>query len=128
MDAREVIIKDTGLPEASAGLTAGAIPLEDGTVAVMLNVSGLFDSASRNRLVSRPAPPPQPKKARKHRILVVDDSLTTRSLEKSILEAHGFEVTLAVDGLEAWERARTESPRPGDFRRCHATYDRLPTP
>ena len=34
-------------------------------------------------------------------ILVVDDSLNTREIEKSILEAHGYEVDLARDGIEA---------------------------
>jgi two-component system chemotaxis sensor kinase CheA len=34
----------------------------------------------------------------------VDDSVTTRTLEKSILEAAGYEVEVAVDGAEALER------------------------
>ena len=41
-------------------------------------------------------------------ILVVDDSLTTRTLEKSILEAHGFEVHLAVNGMQALRHLRAE--------------------
>ena len=41
-------------------------------------------------------------------ILVVDDSLTTRTLEKSILEAHGYQVRLAHDGLEGLGRLRAE--------------------
>jgi two-component system chemotaxis sensor kinase CheA len=43
-------------------------------------------------------------------ILVVDDSLTTRTLERSILEAHGYRVRLAVDGMEALEQLRKEKP------------------
>jgi two-component system, chemotaxis family, sensor kinase CheA len=42
--------------------------------------------------------------SRKIRILVADDSITTRTLEKHILENAGFEVHIAVDGQEAWER------------------------
>jgi two-component system chemotaxis sensor kinase CheA len=34
-------------------------------------------------------------------VLVVDDSLTTRTLEKNILEAAGYQVRLATDGLAA---------------------------
>jgi two-component system chemotaxis sensor kinase CheA len=41
-------------------------------------------------------------------ILVVDDSITSRSLERSILEAHGYRVRVAVDGLEALELLRIE--------------------
>ncbi len=39
---------------------------------------------------------------RRLRVLVADDSLTTRTLERSILEAAGYEVTVASDGAEAW--------------------------
>jgi two-component system chemotaxis sensor kinase CheA len=35
------------------------------------------------------------------RLLVVDDALTVRELQRSILERAGFEVTLATDGVEA---------------------------
>jgi two-component system, chemotaxis family, sensor kinase CheA len=39
-------------------------------------------------------------------ILVVDDSLTTRMLEQSILETAGYQVDLASSGEEALEKAR----------------------
>jgi two-component system chemotaxis sensor kinase CheA len=42
---------------------------------------------------------------RRQRILVVDDSVTTRMLEKSILEAAGYEVELAASGEEGLEKA-----------------------
>ena len=38
------------------------------------------------------------------RILVVDDSITTRTLEKNILEAAGYDVTTAINGVEALNR------------------------
>lgn len=41
-------------------------------------------------------------------ILVVDDSMNTREIEKSILEAYGYAVETAGDGQEAFERTRTE--------------------
>jgi len=36
-------------------------------------------------------------------ILVVDDSITTRTLEQNILENQGYNVTVAVNGKEAWD-------------------------
>jgi CheY-like chemotaxis protein len=39
-------------------------------------------------------------------ILVVDDSLNTREIEKEILQAYGYNVTLAVDGVDGLEKAR----------------------
>jgi two-component system, chemotaxis family, sensor kinase CheA len=112
LDEREATIKDTGLPDSGTGLTGGAIPMEDGAVAVMLNVNALFDAAARTARTALPVgrPAPAAKQSRKHRIMVVDDSLTTRSLEKSILEANGYEVKLAVDGLEAFDLLRLDLP------------------
>jgi CheY-like chemotaxis protein len=40
------------------------------------------------------------------RILVVDDSITTRTLERNILEGYGYDVSVATDGHEAWETVR----------------------
>jgi PleD family two-component response regulator len=44
------------------------------------------------------------KKESKPMILVVDDSITTRTLQKNILENNNFSVTVAVNGKEAWEK------------------------
>ena len=40
------------------------------------------------------------------RILVVDDSITTRTMEKNILETHGYDVVIAIDGDDALEKLR----------------------
>lgn len=41
-------------------------------------------------------------------VLIIDDSLTTRMLEQSILETAGYEVRLATSAEEAFEKARAE--------------------
>ena len=41
-------------------------------------------------------------------ILVVDDSLSTREIEKSILELDGYNVELAVDGIDALEKIKDQ--------------------
>ena len=41
------------------------------------------------------------------RVLVVDDSLNTREIEKDVLEAHGYLVTLAEDGLDGLRKAQS---------------------
>lgn len=38
----------------------------------------------------------------RRRLLVVDDSITTRALVKSILQSAGYDVIAASDGLQAW--------------------------
>lgn len=39
---------------------------------------------------------------RRPRVILAEDTLTTRTLERSILEAAGYDVAVAVDGAEAW--------------------------
>ena len=43
----------------------------------------------------------------KKRILVVDDSLTVREVERKLLDNHGYQVTLAVDGVDGWNTLQT---------------------
>jgi two-component system chemotaxis sensor kinase CheA len=64
------------------------------------------------------------------RVLVVDDSITTRTLEQSILEAAGYDVLTAVDGADGWRVlqeqgcdlvvADVEMPRMDGFALCEA--------
>jgi two-component system chemotaxis sensor kinase CheA len=63
-------------------------------------------------------------------LLIAEDSLTTRSLEKHILEAAGYQVVAAADGRDAWrllqERGAdlvvtdVEMPRMDGFALCEA--------
>ncbi|MDP2657293.1 MAG: response regulator, partial [Candidatus Deferrimicrobium sp.] len=43
------------------------------------------------------------------RVLLAEDSLTTRTLEKNILEAAGYRVTTAVDGVDGMTKLKTDS-------------------
>ena len=40
-------------------------------------------------------------------MLVVDDSLTVRELERKLLGNRGYEVEIAVDGMDGWNAVRT---------------------
>ncbi|HZC36592.1 MAG TPA: response regulator, partial [Chthoniobacterales bacterium] len=40
-------------------------------------------------------------------ILVIDDSLTVRELERKFLETRGYEIEIAVDGMDGWNAVRT---------------------
>jgi two-component system sensor histidine kinase and response regulator WspE len=46
--------------------------------------------------------------ASRKRILVVDDSITVRELERQMLTADGFDVAVAVDGLAGWNTLKNE--------------------
>jgi two-component system chemotaxis sensor kinase CheA len=106
LDEREAIVRDLGIPAAGARIATGGVPLEDGTVAVVLDPDALLERFSEEGAapVWKPDAPAEREPAPE--ILVVDDSITTRSLERSILEAHGYRVRLAVDGVEALAQLR----------------------
>ncbi len=103
LSERDAIVKDLPPPADRNPKMAGGTLLEDGTVCLVLNaaeiVQGFQESSDALVLADEREAPAQPKKSLE--ILVVDDSLTTRTLEKSVLEAHGYQVAIAVDGVDA---------------------------
>jgi two-component system chemotaxis sensor kinase CheA len=105
----DAVILDLGPALPPNGKISGGILLEDGSVAFVLNVTELLENPVHQELTAL-LPAREPGRERPAiSILVVDDSLTTRTLEKSILEAHGYKVLVAVDGLDALEKLRTHT-------------------
>ena len=105
---RDSLIKSLDAPAARLKPLAGGILLEDGSVVLVLNPAELMRApVSADHTPAARAVPAPPKPAART-VLVVDDSLTTRTLEKSILEAHGYTVRIATDGVEALAQLRGE--------------------
>lgn len=101
----ELAVKPLGHPLRRVRNVTGAALMGDGQPIVILNPSDLIRSARTSsipelQLNRNGDNEPQ---ATSH-ILVVDDSITTRTLEKNILEAAGYQVTTAIDGVEALKR------------------------
>jgi two-component system, chemotaxis family, sensor kinase CheA len=90
------------LPELTPAcpLVAGASMDVEGNPRLLFDPEGLVRQAQCGGL---PAPAPQ---AARVPVLVIDDSLTTRMLEQSILESAGYEVHLAVSAEDGLEQAR----------------------
>ncbi|MBI5165931.1 MAG: response regulator [Magnetospirillum sp.] len=105
---RDGLVKDIGVPAARGTMVAGGMLLEDGSVALVLNPFEIVETFRRSGSIRVLTLVEKPQEAKVPVILVVDDSMTTRTLEKSILEAHGYQVRLAVDGIEALSRLRAE--------------------
>jgi two-component system, chemotaxis family, sensor kinase CheA len=105
---RDSLIKPLDGPAARVEAFAGGLLLEDGRVALVLNPATLLANAGGRKPAPAGAKAVAPRPKKNPTVLVVDDSLTTRTLEKSILEVHGYTVRLAVDGLEALTQLRTE--------------------
>ena len=87
---------------------AGCALMEDGGIALILSAAELAESALQagtgRPLIAAAAP-----EVARRRVLVADDSVTTRTLEKTILEEAGYEVLLAADGHQAWRILQKET-------------------
>lgn len=108
----EVVLKPLGGELVNAPFVAGAAILGSGDVIIILDANDLVRRATGASLQTsqRSNTRTQEIEARPLRILVVDDSITTRTLEKNILEAIGFEVYVAIDGAEAWQKIPDIAP------------------
>ena len=106
----DAVILDLGPASPPNGKVSGGILLEDGSIAFVLNVTELLENPVHQELKSLLPARESGREKSAISILVVDDSLTTRTLEKSILEAHGYKVLIAVDGLDALEKMRIQIP------------------
>ncbi len=106
--AHDLAIKSLPPPILRPRHTIGAAILATAEPVLVLSVADLVRSAGSSSLrpaeASRLAPEPKTPV-----ILVADDSVTTRTLEKSILEAVGYEVRVAADGEAAWSALRREA-------------------
>ncbi|WP_298207877.1 hybrid sensor histidine kinase/response regulator [Acidovorax sp.] len=90
------------------GLAAGAL-LDDGAPVLILDVDELLHSAGKllgGGQVERVARPEGQAALVRKRVLVVDDSLTVRELERKLLSSRGYEVSVAVDGMDGWNALR----------------------
>jgi len=92
-------------------ISSGAL-LDDGSPVLIIDVEDLIRSVEKSietrtlGVVVRSGTNGETQKQAK-RILVVDDSLTVRELEKKLLQTWGYEVEIAVDGMDAWNAVRT---------------------
>jgi two-component system, chemotaxis family, sensor kinase CheA len=108
LSERDALIQELGMACPISGNISGGALLRAGTVFIVLNPAGLVGSCTRSTAAPLPHKSTPQVQETAPGILVVDDSITSRSLEKSILEAHGYRVRTAVDGLEALEFLRHE--------------------
>jgi chemotaxis protein histidine kinase CheA len=105
----ELVVKDLGPFLGRLPLVTGATIDGDGSVVFLVDLRELAgESVSRVVVQSAgsAAPAASAAVARKPRVLVVEDSVGVRELERVILEGAGYEVTTAVDGLDGASRLK----------------------
>ncbi len=108
---RELVVRPLDARLGKVPDISAAAVLEDGAPVLILDeddlvrtIDNLLGSGrvmklrqARVQAAARPA----------RRILVVDDSITVREVERRLLENRGFEVDTAVDGMDGWNRVRS---------------------
>ena len=102
-DERELVLRPLEhAGPAATNLTVGTALLSSGGVALVLSVPALLAHEGVGEHRSGPLAVSATVSRPPARVLVVDDSITSRTLEQSVLSAAGYEVVTAVDGAEAW--------------------------
>jgi two-component system chemotaxis sensor kinase CheA len=99
--AANIVVRPLPRSARSSALVSGASLNAEGDPQLLLDPAALVARAWRAQ--ARDAEPAAKKRAC---VLVIDDSLTTRMLEQSILESAGYEVEVATSAEEGLEKAR----------------------
>ncbi|MDQ2664616.1 MAG: response regulator [Gemmatimonadota bacterium] len=102
-DERELVLRPLEhAGPAATNVVVGTALLSSGEVALVLNVPALLAHDGGGGHHSGPLAVSESVTRPPARVLVVDDSITSRTLEQSVLTAAGYDVVTAVDGAEAW--------------------------
>jgi two-component system chemotaxis sensor kinase CheA len=119
---RDVVVKELSRLLGVSRAVAGASVEPEGTVMLVLDPAGLGELAGSGPTAARRmrggAATPESSRApsgagavsARARVLVVDDALTVRELQRSILTRGGYEVETASDGLDAITRLGSSRP------------------
>lgn len=103
-DEEEIVLKAPPVPIKRLRNVSGVTILDSGLVCAVLNASDLAKSVhqTHQKIADSGELKPSIEVSVKKSLLLVEDSIVTRIQEKRILEAAGYEVITAVDGINAW--------------------------
>lgn len=131
LNEQEIVLRPVKFGASQLAHIGGAAILGMGKVALVINPAslvavGLSDRSTGGESIGARSSAGD----RRKRLLVVDDSITTRTLEQSILESAGYDVLTAVDGADGWRVIQeqgcdlvvsdVEMPRMDGFALCQA--------
>lgn len=106
----EVVVKPLGPLLDSLRTYLGAAILGDGRIALLVDPAEIVARVACGPDASRAPDEPAETGHTVATVLVVEDSLAVRELQRSILEAAGYRVETARDGREALERLHSDDP------------------
>ncbi|MBN9368829.1 MAG: response regulator [Comamonadaceae bacterium] len=110
LDERDMVIKPLPPHLRKLPLVSGMVITGRNEMVNVLHAPALLEQARRLRGQGVQAGAAAHASATPYRVLVVDDSLNTREIEKDVLQAYGYHVTLAEDGVDGLRKAME-----GDF-------------
>lgn len=102
-DESEVLLKPLGFPLGGLPGIVGATLRADGSIQLVLDLQSAILPAAKPRTAA-----PREDKRPRERILVVDDSPTTRAVLRNVFTAAGYTVATAIDGLDALDRLKSQ--------------------
>lgn len=108
VDEQDILIKPQSQLLKRVRNVSGATILGTGDVCMVLNPQDLVKSA-RSRSQSISSTQPRQLAPTKPTVLLVEDSIATRTQEKRILETAGYQVITAVDGLDGFNKLRSHA-------------------
>lgn len=95
---QEIVVRPLGSQLVRVKMISGAVVLGSGKVALVMDPVEVIQTALRSPGKSAPLQ----SETLSARLLVVEDSVTSRALLKGLLEQEGYSVQTAVDGMEAF--------------------------
>ena len=107
---QEVLHKRLEAPLFKVKNISGITTLANGEICLILNVGDIFSTTLPKKITKITASNKaiRMKENYAHKILVVDDSLTTRTLQKNILQSYGYRVQIATNAPDALIRMQNE--------------------
>lgn len=106
---QEILHKKLSAPLYRLKNISGITTLASGEICLILNMSDLMKSVSGSgigKIQTKTAPAQIVQRKEDYKILLVDDSITTRTLEKNILTKAGYTIEIATNPIEAFEKMR----------------------
>jgi two-component system sensor histidine kinase and response regulator WspE len=107
---QDLVVRPTDPRLGKVPNISAASVLDDGSPVLIADIDDLirsmdqFIQGNTLRRCGRDEKSAGPRK----RVLVVDDSITVREVERQLLRNHGYDVAVAVDGQEGWNAVRSE--------------------